>query len=92
MGFTCILSTNIVLDGRYWDFEEQGGILSSFLLYPCTSPLPPTPKQLTVFWERRSDRQPVATINIVKPVLEITCIKRPPALRDHCSDTTNLHK
>ena len=23
----------------------------------------------------------------VQPVLEITCIKRPPALRDHCSDT-----
>ena len=25
MGFTCILKTNIVLDGRYWDFN--------FLLY-----------------------------------------------------------
>ena len=24
----------------------------------------------------------------VKPVLETTCTKRPPALRDHCSDTT----
>ena len=28
----------------------------------------------------------------VKPVLETTCIKRPPALRDHCSDTTTLLK
>ena len=28
----------------------------------------------------------------VKPVLETTCIKRPPALRDHCSDTTTLFK
>ena len=26
----------------------------------------------------------------VKPVLETTCIKRPPALRDHYSDTTTL--
>ena len=26
----------------------------------------------------------------VKPVLETTGIKRPPALRDHCSDTTAL--
>ena len=26
--------------------------------------------------------------NTVKPVLETTCIKRPPALRDHCSDTS----
>ena len=26
----------------------------------------------------------------VKPVLETICIKRPPALRDHCSDTTTL--
>ena len=26
----------------------------------------------------------------VKPVLKTTCIKRPPALRDHCSDTTTL--
>ena len=26
----------------------------------------------------------------VKPVLETTCIKRPPALRDHHSDTTTL--
>ena len=25
-----------------------------------------------------------------KPVLETTCIKRSPALRDHCSDTTHL--
>ena len=30
--------------------------------------------------------------NTVKPVLETTCIKRPPALRDHCSDTTTLLK
>ena len=28
----------------------------------------------------------------VKPGLEITCVKRPPALRDHCSDTTTLLK
>ena len=28
----------------------------------------------------------------VKPVLDTTCIKRPPDLRDHCSDTTTLHK
>ena len=28
----------------------------------------------------------------VKPLLETTCIKRPPALRDHCSDTTTLLK
>ena len=28
----------------------------------------------------------------VKPVLETTCIKRPPALRDHCSDTTTILK
>ena len=28
----------------------------------------------------------------VKPVLETTCIKRPPALRDHCSDTGILFK
>ena len=26
----------------------------------------------------------------MKPVLETTCIKRPPALRYHCSDTTTL--
>ena len=23
MGFTCILSTNIILDGRYWDFKSK---------------------------------------------------------------------
>ena len=23
MGFTCILLTNIVLDGRYWDFKPR---------------------------------------------------------------------
>ena len=28
----------------------------------------------------------------VKPVLETTCIKRPSALRDHCSDTATLLK
>ena len=28
----------------------------------------------------------------VKPLLETTCIKRLPALRDHCSDTTTLLK
>ena len=28
----------------------------------------------------------------VKPMLETTYIKRPPALRDHCSDTTTLPK
>ena len=28
----------------------------------------------------------------VKPVLETTCIKRPPALRDHCCDRTTLLK
>ena len=28
----------------------------------------------------------------IKPVLETTCIRRPPALRDHCSDTTTLLK
>ena len=28
----------------------------------------------------------------VKPVLVTTCIKRPPALRDQCSDTTTLLK
>ena len=26
----------------------------------------------------------------IKLVLETTCTKRPPALRDHCSDTTTL--
>ena len=26
----------------------------------------------------------------VKPVLKTTCIKKPPALKDHCSDTTTL--
>ena len=30
--------------------------------------------------------------NTVKPVLETTCIKRPPALRDHLSDTATLLK
>ena len=30
--------------------------------------------------------------NTVKPGLETTDIKRPPALRDHCSDTTKLLK
>ena len=30
--------------------------------------------------------------NTVKPVFETTCIKRPSALRDYCSDTTNLLK
>ena len=29
-------------------------------------------------------------IDTGKPVLETTCIKRPPALRDHCSDTATL--
>ena len=28
----------------------------------------------------------------VKPVLETTCIKRPPAITDHCSDTATLLK
>ena len=28
----------------------------------------------------------------VKPVLETTCIKRPPALRDHSSNRTSLLK
>ena len=31
-------------------------------------------------------------VNTVKPMLETTCIKRPPALRDHGSDTTTLFK
>ena len=31
-------------------------------------------------------------MKVVKPVLETTCIKSPPALRDHCSDTTTLLK
>ena len=30
--------------------------------------------------------------NTVKPVLETTCIKRTPALRDHCSDTATVLK
>ena len=30
--------------------------------------------------------------NTVKPVLETSCIKQYPALRDHCSDTTFLLK
>ena len=30
--------------------------------------------------------------NTVKLVLETTCIKGPPALRDHCSDTSTLLK
>ena len=34
----------------------------------------------------------VADLITVKPVLETTCIKRPPALRDHYSDTTTLLK
>ena len=25
MGFTCILYTNIILDGRYWDFKSSMG-------------------------------------------------------------------
>ena len=29
-------------------------------------------------------------VSTVKPVLETTCIKRTPALRDHCSDTATL--
>ena len=33
-----------------------------------------------------------AFVNTVKPVLETTCIKRPSALRDHCSDIPNLLK
>ena len=36
----------------------------------------------------RSWLPPVIKHNAVKPVLVTTCIKRPPALRDHCSDTT----
>ena len=32
----------------------------------------------------------VKSQNTVKPVLETTCIKRPLALRDHCSNTTTL--
>ena len=31
-------------------------------------------------------------VHTVKPVLETTGIKRPPALRDHCSDTTSPSK
>ena len=31
-------------------------------------------------------------LGTVKPVLETTCIKIPPALRDHCSDTPTLLK
>ena len=31
-------------------------------------------------------------IDTVKPVLEMTCIKRPPALREHCSNTATLLK
>ena len=30
--------------------------------------------------------------NAAKSLSETTCIKRPPALRDHCSDTTALLK
>ena len=30
--------------------------------------------------------------NTVKFVIETTCIKRPPALKDQCSDTTTLLK
>ena len=33
-----------------------------------------------------------ASESTVKPVLETTCIRRPPALRDQCSDTTSLLK
>ena len=29
---------------------------------------------------------------VVKPLLETTCIKRPPVLRDHCSETATLPK
>ena len=32
------------------------------------------------------------SLHTVKPVLETTCIKRPPALRDQCSDTAPLRK
>ena len=32
------------------------------------------------------------TKNTVNAVLETTCIKRPPALRDYCPDTTTLLK
>ena len=32
------------------------------------------------------------SLNIVKPVLEPTCIKQSTALRDHCSDKTSLLK
>ena len=31
-------------------------------------------------------------VHTVKPVLEITCIKKPPDLRDYCSDTITLLK
>ena len=32
------------------------------------------------------------TTDTVKPVLKTTCIKRPPTLRDHCSDTATILK
>ena len=35
---------------------------------------------------------PTMTTNTVKPVLEIICIKRLPALSDHFSDTTTFLK
>ena len=41
---------------------------------------------------RNNEKNRSNHFNTVKPVLETTCIKRPPALRDHCSDTTTLLK
>ena len=35
---------------------------------------------------------PLSEGDTVKPVLETTCIKRPPALKDHCSNKATLLK
>ena len=32
MKFTCILQTNIVLDGRYWDFNISYMLFSAYVL------------------------------------------------------------
>ena len=35
MGFTCILYTNIILDGHYWDFNESLKA-DTYVIYCCT--------------------------------------------------------
>ena len=47
--------------------------------------VPDIQKLIVNIWERN-----ITLMNLqstVKPALETTCTKRPPALKDHCSDT-----